>query len=103
VVTGIQTDSEEMGPAIRWRRDNGIVTTLVQAFEYAEQVSREDFINWITEVPLPPFRPAWFSSEEFEARAAEILEINPKAHPVFRGDGLRSNPTRAPSNRVAAQ
>jgi hypothetical protein len=78
VVTGMQTLSTERGPAMKWLLDNGIVTTLMQAFEYAEQESNEDFISSITAAALPPFKPAWSSKEEFEARVFEILEIYPK-------------------------
>jgi hypothetical protein len=78
VVTGIQTGSIEAGAAMKWLLDNGIVTTLMQSFEYAEEESNEDFIRWITDAPLPPFKPAWSSKAQFETRVFEILAIYPQ-------------------------
>jgi hypothetical protein len=97
VVTGVQTGSSEKGPAIKWLLDNGIVTTLMQAFEYAEQESNEEFISWITDVPLRPFKPAWSSKEEFEARVFEILEIYPKIRQIGSAvPGIAPNTLRTP-------
>ncbi len=78
VVMGVQMGSKEMGPAAQWLWDHDIFPTTMQPFQYAEQCSNDDYINWITDVPLPPFKPAWSSKEEFETRAAEILEIYPE-------------------------
>jgi hypothetical protein len=75
VLTGVQTGSKEMEPASRWLRDNNIFPTTIQPFQYAEQRDNDDYISWITDSPLPPFKPAWSSREEFEGRAAQILEI----------------------------
>jgi hypothetical protein len=78
VLTGVQTDSKEMGPASRWLWDNNIFPTTMQPFQYAEQRDNDDYMSWITDSPLPPFKPAWSSREEFEARATQILEIYPE-------------------------
>lgn len=81
VVTGLRdADQEDVGPATRWLQDHDIFPTTMQPFQYAEQCANEDYIDWITDAPLPPFRPTWSSREEFEARAAEIVEI----YPVFK-------------------
>ncbi len=78
---GVQEPGDcEPGPATRWLRAHDIFPSTMQPFQYAEQSSNEDYINWITDTPLPPFRPAWSSREEFEARAAEIVE----AYPVLK-------------------
>jgi hypothetical protein len=74
------TGDREPGPATRWLRAHDIFPTTMQPFQYAEQCANEDYINWITDAPLPSFQPAWSSREEFEARAAEIVE----AYPVLK-------------------
>jgi len=78
VVMGVRAGPKEMGPATKWLWDNNIFPTTMQPFQYAEQRSNDDYISWITDSPLPPFKPAWSSKEEFETRAAEILEIYPE-------------------------
>lgn len=52
----------------------------MQPFQYAGQCANEDYVDRITDAPRPPFRRVWSSREEFEARAAEIVEI----YPVFK-------------------
>ncbi|MGO9915877.1 MAG: hypothetical protein ACLQIB_14375 [Isosphaeraceae bacterium] len=66
------------GPATLWLRQRGIFPTVMQSFQYAEQRSDPRYIDRITEDPLPPFRPAWSSREEFNARASEIVVVFPE-------------------------
>jgi len=66
------------GSATLWLRQRGIFPTVMQSFQYAEQRSDPRYIDRITEDPLPPFRPAWSSREEFNARASEIVAVFPE-------------------------
>ncbi|MFI5458885.1 MAG: hypothetical protein ACHRXM_25940 [Isosphaerales bacterium] len=66
------------GPATLWLRQHEIFPTVMQSFQYAEQQSNTRYIDRITEDPLPPFRPAWSSREEFNARASEIVAVFPE-------------------------
>ena len=78
------------GPATLWLRQREIFPTAMQAFQYAEQQSNPRYIDRITEDPLPPFRPAWASREEFHVRASEIAAVFQElkqlssAHPDFQ-------------------
>lgn len=69
------------GPAGEWLRENGIYSSTMIPFLYADQVSNARWLDRLTEDPFPPFKPAWSSREEFEARAAQIVE----AYPVVKG------------------
>jgi hypothetical protein len=42
------------------------------------QQSNPRYIDRIMEDPLPPFRSAWSSREEFNARASEIVAVFPE-------------------------
>jgi hypothetical protein len=66
------------GPATLWLRQREIFPTVMQSFQYAEQQSNPRYIDRITEDPLPAFRPAWSSREEFNARACEIVSVFPE-------------------------
>ncbi len=66
------------GPATLWLRQHEIFPTVMQSFQYAEQQSNPRYIDRITEDPLPPFRPAWSSREEFNARASQIVAVFPE-------------------------
>ena len=66
------------GPATFWLREYAIFPTVMQSFQYAEQQSSPGYIDRIMEDPLPPFRPAWSSREEFNARASEIVAVFPE-------------------------
>ena len=50
----------------------------MQSFQYAEQQTNPRYIDRIIEDPLPLFRPAWNSREEFNARASEIVDAFPE-------------------------
>jgi hypothetical protein len=65
-------------PATLWLRQCDIVPTVMQPFQYAEQQSNPRYIDKIMEAPLPSFRPAWSSREEFNARASEIVAAFPE-------------------------
>jgi hypothetical protein len=88
------------GPATLWLRQGGIFPTVMQSFQYAEQQSNPRYIDRIMEDPLPPFRPAWSSREEFEVRASEIVVAFPElkqlrsALPHFQ-PGFTSSPEKA--------
>lgn len=83
------------GPAGEWLRTNGISASTMIPFLYADQESNDRWLDRIAEDPLPAFKPAWSSREEFEARAAQIVEAYPalktlpSALPGFRPN--RSN------------
>lgn len=66
------------GPATLWLRQHGIFPTVMQCFQYAEQRSDPRYIDRITEDPLPPFRSAWSSRDEFAVRASEIVAVFPE-------------------------
>jgi hypothetical protein len=66
------------GPATLWLRQREIFPTVMQSFQYAEQQSNPRYIDRIVDDPLPPFRPAWSTREEFNARASEIVAIFPE-------------------------
>lgn len=68
----------EAGPATRWFSDLGIFPTTMQPFQLAAQRSVPDWPSWLSEAPPLPFRPAWDSKAEFEARAREALETYPE-------------------------
>jgi hypothetical protein len=78
VLQRVQPGPVEPGPAVRWLVDRGIPTTWMQVFEYAGQVAKDDFVNWVSNEPPGPFQMAWASREEFESRVLELLEIYPK-------------------------
>ena len=65
------------GPAGDWLRANGIYSSTMIPFLYADQVSNPRWLDRITEDPFPPFKPAWSSREEFEAQAKQIVEAYP--------------------------
>ena len=46
-------------------------------FLYVDQESNPRWLDRLTEDPFPPFKPAWSSREEFEAKAAQIVEAYP--------------------------
>jgi hypothetical protein len=69
------------GAAGEWLQANGIPTSTMIPFLYADQESNDRWLERITEDPLPPFKPAWPSREEFEARAAQLVE----AYPALKG------------------
>ena len=64
----------------------------MQSFQYADQMSNPRFIDRIFDDPLPPFKPAWSSREEYEARASQIVE----AYPI-----LKRLPSALPEYRPA--
>lgn len=66
------------GPATLWLRQCDIFPTVMQSFQYAEQQSNPRYIDKIMEDPLPSFRSAWSSREEFNARATEIVAAFPE-------------------------
>jgi hypothetical protein len=66
------------GPATKWLWDNDIFPTTMQPFQLAAQHSIPGWHTWLSEPPPTPFRPAWTSKEEFEARAWEALESYPE-------------------------
>ncbi len=68
----------EKGPAGLWLREHDIFPTTIQPFQYADQMSNPRYLDRITEDPLPPFRPAWASREEFNIRAAETVDAYPE-------------------------
>src|SRR5215831_10307966 len=65
------------GPAGDWLRANGIYASTMIPFLYVDQETNPRWLDRITEDPFPPFKPAWSSKEEFEARAAQIVESYP--------------------------
>jgi hypothetical protein len=65
------------GPATQWLWDNHIFPTNMQPFQLAAQNLVPDWGTWLSEPPPAPFRPAWSSKEEFEARAWDALEAFP--------------------------
>jgi hypothetical protein len=69
------------GPAGDWLRANGIYASTMIPFLYVDQETNPRWLDRITEDPFPPFKPAWSSKEEFEARAAQIVE----SYPVIKG------------------
>jgi hypothetical protein len=71
------------GPACHWLRDHDIFPTTLQPFQLAAQRAIPDWHTWLSEPPPLPFKPAWSSKEEFEARAWEALE----AYPEMKGLG----------------
>jgi len=83
------------GPATQWLWDHGIFPTTMQPFQLAAQRSIADWDTWLSEPPPAPFRPAWSSKEEFEARAREALDTYPEmkglgsALPGFRPEHHR--------------
>jgi hypothetical protein len=84
------------GPACHWLRDHGIFGTTMLPFQLAAQRSILTWYTWLSEPPPAPFRAAWSSKEELEARAWEALGSYPEmkglpsALPGFRP--TRSNP-----------
>src|SRR5262249_62353973 len=66
------------GPAGLWLREQGIFPTTIQPFQYADQMSNPRYMDRIFDDPLPPFKPAWSSKAEFEARASEIVNVYPE-------------------------
>src|SRR5262245_7109400 len=83
------------GPATQWLWDHDIFPTTMQPFQLAAQRSIPDWHTWLSEAPPLPFKPAWSSREEFEARAWEALETYPEmkglgsALPGFRPERYR--------------
>jgi hypothetical protein len=73
-----ETERLEAGPAHEWLRANGIYPSTLIPFLYFDQENNPRWLDRISEDPLPPFRPAWSSDEEFENRARMILEVYPK-------------------------
>jgi hypothetical protein len=69
------------GPAGEWLRAHDISASNMIPFLYADQESNDRWLERVTEDPLPPFKAAWSSKEDFEARAAQIVE----AYPVLTG------------------
>jgi hypothetical protein len=69
------------GPAGEWLLAHDISSSNIIPFLYVDQESNDRWLERVSEDPLPPFRPAWSSKEEFEARAAQIVE----AYPVLKG------------------
>jgi hypothetical protein len=85
------------GPATLWLRQREIFPTVMQSFQYAEQQSNPRYIDRITEDPLPAFRPAWSSREEFHARASEIVAVYPELKQLGSAlPGFQPNFTFAP-------
>ena len=73
------TDPDHVpGPASHRLRDHEIFPTTMQPFQLAAQRSIDDWHTWLSEAPPAPFKPAWSSKEEFEARAWEALESYPE-------------------------
>lgn len=66
------------GPACHWLWDHDIFPTTMQPFQLAAQRSVMDWHTWLSEAPPAPFKPAWQSKEEFEARAWDALESYPE-------------------------
>jgi hypothetical protein len=66
------------GPAGDWLRENGIYSSNMIPFLYADQETNPRWLDRLTEDPFPPFKPAWSSKEEFEARAWAALEAYPQ-------------------------
>ena len=80
-------------------REVSIFPTVMQSFQYAEQRSNPRYIDRITEDPLPPFRPAWSSREEFHARASEIVVVFPELkEPGSALPGFQPNFASAPED-----
>ncbi len=78
VMEGVQRSGpREAGPATKWLWDHGIFPTTMQPFQLALQRSHPNSFE-VIDSPLPPFKPAWASKEEFEARAWEALETYPE-------------------------
>jgi hypothetical protein len=69
------------GPAGEWLQSIGIYSSTMIPFLYADQESNPRWLDRLTEDPFPPFKPAWSSKEEFEARAALIVD----SYPVLKG------------------
>lgn len=65
------------GPAGDWLHANGIYSSSMIPFLYVNQESNPRWLDRLTEDPFPPFKPAWSSREEFEAKAAQIVEAYP--------------------------
>jgi hypothetical protein len=65
------------GPAGDWLRANGIYASTMIPFLYVDQETNPRWLDRITEDPFPSFKPAWSSRKEFEARAAQIVEVYP--------------------------
>jgi hypothetical protein len=66
------------GPACHWLRNLGIFPTTMQPFQLAAQRSIPDWYTWLSAPPPGPFKPAWSSKEEFEARAWAAVEASPE-------------------------
>ena len=71
----------EGGPAGEWLREHDVFPSTMIPFLYVDQETNPRWLDRITEDPFPPFKPAWSSKEEFEARAAQIVE----SYPVIKG------------------
>src|SRR5438270_10859979 len=92
----------EPGPASYWLRQHDIFPTTIQPFQYADQMSNPRYIDRITEDSLPPFKPAWSSREEFEERAAQIVEFYPVLKQLGSAlPGFQPNLTSAPEKVLA--
>jgi hypothetical protein len=81
---------DPLKPATHWLWHNDVFPSTLRPFLYAaEQPSPIQKSHYsVTHInPLPPFRPAWFTKEHFEARANEALEFYPD---------LKNDPTAVP-------
>jgi len=79
------------GPACDWLWDHDIFPTTMLPFQLAAQRSIMDWYTWLDEAPPAPFKAAWQSKEEFEARAWEAVGKLP------RNEGVGFRPPRLPS------
>ncbi len=87
-----------MGPATKWLWDNNIFPTTMQPFQLAAQRTDPDYQEWLFKPPILPFRPAWRSKEEFEARAWEALETYPEMKSL--GSALPWLPSRSDGDHM---
>jgi hypothetical protein len=82
-VSHVNDPDHSPGSACYWLHDHDIFPTTMQPFQLAAQRSIPDWYTWLSEPPPAPFRPAWPSREEFEARARAALD----AYPEMKGLG----------------